>query len=151
AAVAGVLARSAYAADELEKALLKQGSDLVSALQKRGYQNVGVLKFRVKKGDQPASDRVGTLNMRLADKLELALIVATKVAKPGEPQFGIIHSASKTAASIPGASHLTAEGRQKLFDAEYPLAWGATKVTPDAFLTGSAVISSDLKTMTIPI
>jgi hypothetical protein len=135
------------AADDLEKQLLRAAPDIVTAIKAKGYQNVGTLKFRVKKGNQPPSDRVGTLNTRLAEKLELALILATK---PQDP-IGIIHNASSTAATIPGASHLTPEGRQKLFTAEYPLAWGKKEVTPDAFLTGVALITPDLRNMTVAI
>ena len=53
------------------------------------------------------------------------------------------------AANIPGASHLSAEGRQKLFTASYPLAWGSETVEADAFFTGAVSISSDLKTMVV--
>lgn len=138
---------AASAADDLEKELLKAAPDIVAAIKTKGYQNVGVLKFRVKKGNQAPSDRVGTLNMRLAEKLELALILATKVKDP----VGVVRNASTTAATIPGANHLTVEGRQKLFNGEYPLAWGNSKVVPDAFLTGVAVITSDLRSMTVAV
>ncbi len=58
-------------------------------------------------------------------------------------------NASRKAATIPGANHLTAEGRKLLFTQEYPLAWGEAKVTPDAFVTGVAVLSADLRTLTV--
>lgn len=145
--LAAMIAGPARAADELEKELLKAAPEIVEAIKSKGYQNVGTLKFRVKKGNQPPSDRVGTLNMRLAEKLELALILATKVKEP----IGVVRNASGTAATLSGASHLTPEGRQKLFTAEYPLAWGNTKVVPDAFLTGVALITPDLRRMTVAV
>lgn len=136
-----------FAADDLEKQLLKQGPRIMDALKERGYQNVGVLKFRIKKGNESSVDHVGSLNMRLTKKLELALVVANDARNP----IGLIANATKVAAEIPGASHLSAAGREKLFSQEYPLAWGDEKVVPDAFLTGVAVISDDLRTMTIGI
>lgn len=135
------------AADDLEKQLLKHVPQVMSALREAGYKNVGVLKFRVKKGEEPASDRVGTLNQRLAEKLEMALIVANDVRNP----IGVVSNANQVAAKISGATHLTTEGRKLLFSREYPLAWGDEQVVPDAFLTGVAFISADLRNMTVGI
>ncbi len=135
------------AADELEKQLLKQAPLIMEQLTLRGYQNVGVLKFRIKKGKQDSSDQVGSLNLRLTKKLELALVVANDARNP----IGLVADASQVAAKIPGASHLSAEGREKLFSREYPLAWGDQEVKPDAFLTGVALISPDLRTMTVGV
>lgn len=142
-----VPASLSQAADDLEKQLLANIPQVMQSLRAKGYKNVGVLKFRVKKGDEAASDRVGTLNLRLAEKLELALIVANDVRDP----IGIVRNANAAAASIDGANHLTKPGRQQLFSRAYPLAWGDENVVPDAFLTGVALISSDLRNMTIGI
>jgi len=139
--------RALPAADDLEKQLLKQAPQIMEQLRLRGYKNVGVLKFRVKKGNEASSDQVGSLNLRLTKKLELAMVVANNARDP----LGLIGDASKVAAEIPGASHLSKEGREKLFSREYPLAWGDEEVVPDAFLTGVALISSDLRTMTVGI
>jgi len=136
-----------WGAGELEKQLLKHAPAVLKSLRDQGCQNVGVLKFRVKKGNEPATDRAGTLNIRLAEKLELALILANSAQDP----VGVIRNASRTAAGISGASHLTQEGRQQLFTAKYPLAWGDEEVVPDAFLTGAVLISQDLRTMTVGI
>ncbi len=141
----GISPASVPAADGIEKQLLSQAPKLLSELKSRGYKNVGVLKFRVKKGNEAPTDRVGPLNLVLAEKLELALILANKVQDP----IGIVRNASRKAATIPGANHLTAEGRKLLFTQEYPLAWGEAKVTPDAFVTGVAVLSADLRTLTV--
>lgn len=142
-----VSATSLFAADDLEKELLKQIPQVLDTLNDRGYDNVGVLKFRVKKGNEPISDRVGTLNLRLADKVKMALIVRNDIRDP----IGVIKDANKVAAEIPGASHLSESGRKKFFNVKYPLAWGTEKVTPDALLTGVAVITPDLSSMTVGI
>lgn len=133
------------AADELDRLLLKHAHTILETLNEKGHKNVGVLKFRVKKGEEPATDRAGTLNMRLAEKLEMALVLANKIQDP----IGVVRDANRIAATVPGANHLTAEGRKQLFTAQYELAWGDKKVTPDAFITGVAFIHPDMKTMTI--
>ncbi len=137
----------AQAADDLEKKLLQEIPQVMRILRDKGYQNVGVLKFRVKKGNQAVSDQVGTLNQRLAEKLELALVVGNDIRNP----IGVVRGAGQVAAGIDGANHLSPEGRQKFFTAQYPLAWGEEKVVPDAFLTGVALISQDLRQMTVGI
>ncbi len=78
-ALLGLLVDVSHAADELDKLLLQHSRTILPTLKDRGYKNVGVLKFRVKKGDEPATDRAGTLNLRLAEKLEMALILANKI------------------------------------------------------------------------
>jgi hypothetical protein len=134
-------------ADELEKALLKEAPKIVQFLQEKGYRNVGVLKFRVKKGDGPASAAAGTLNLDVARRLEVALLLANDPKKP----LGVIAGASGIADTIPGANHLTAEGRKPLFRPGYALAWGEEKVAPDAFLTGTVEIAADFKRLTVGV
>lgn len=143
----GYLVNMASAADGLEKELLVQGPKLLKELKEAGYKNIGVLKFRVKVGDKPSTDRAGTLNQRLTEKLEMALIVANDLKAP----VGIIHNASATAATIKGANHLSVEGRKLLFTKEYPLAWGTERVKPDILLTGTANVGKDLRTMEVKI
>lgn len=135
-------ARAAEPATDLDQQLLAQSSGVLQALRDRGYKNVGVLKFRIKKGQAPVSDSVGTMNMFLADRLEVALVLANPNA--ADRQLGIIRNASAVAARIPGASHVSAAGRTKLFTGEYPLAWGDQKVAADAFLTGVVQIDETL-------
>lgn len=143
----GFLVNMAAAADGLEKELLVQGPKLLRDFKSAGYKNIGVLKFRVKLGDKPSTDRAGSLNNRLSEKLEMALILANKITDP----VGIIHNANATAATIKGASHLTSEGRKLLFTKDYPLAWGTERLTPDVFLTGTAVVSKDLRNMEVKL
>ncbi len=137
------------ASASLDRALQEQAPEILKQLREKGYKNVGILKFRIKKGTDPVSDKVGTLNMFLADRLEVALILVN--SNDPAKQIGIIKKASATAAKIPGASHVTADGRAKLFTSEYPLSWGDSNVKPDAFLTGIAQVSADLKQITVGI
>ncbi len=105
-----------------------------------------MLKFLVKKGDAAASDNVGELNLSLANRLEVALVLSN----PDE-ELGIIQQASKTVAkeNLVRASHLTKEGRKAFFTGEFELAWGPRKVAASAFVTGLVTISKDLKKTTI--
>src|SRR5262245_51791845 len=75
---------------ELERAMVRAAPDLVQHFQAKGYANVGVLKFVVSKDGKTLSDNVGTLNMTLANRLEIALVVANDAAKP----VGVVRGAS---------------------------------------------------------
>jgi CHAT domain-containing protein len=130
-----------------ERELLRQAPRVIKYLQGKGYANVGVLKFLVSKDGDKFGDNAGTLNMLLARRLEVALLVANDPRRP----LGIVADASAVARKTRGANHLNREDRLKLFEARYPLAWGDEQVTPDAFLTGTAAVSEDLRTLTISL
>jgi hypothetical protein len=136
-------------ADEIDQKLLEHAPDVLSYLRGKGHKSVGVLKFRAKKGRELASDNVGTLNMTLANRLEIALALAN--SSDAKLQVALARNASAVAASLPGANHLNQEGRARLFEAKYPPAWGKDDVTPDAFVTGVAVVSDDLREMTVAL
>lgn len=133
----------------LEKALLDQAPKLIEQLRKQGCKNVGVLKFRAQKGNQAVTDNVGLLNLNLAHRLEVALILANPFDE--EKQLGILRDASGVAAKTKGANHLTTAGRQSLLRQKYPLAWGKQQVQPDVLLTGVAKIKPDLRSLTVYI
>ncbi len=133
-------------ADVLDKEMLGSCATVMEHLQKQGYKNVGVLKFRVQVGKgQPRFD-VGRLNSLMATRLENALILANDEENP----VGVTRGASQVAANRDkGATYLTAEGLQKLFAGTYPLAWGKEVVKIDAFLTGVVKLSPDMAKATI--
>lgn len=153
-ALAGILLPSwaSHAWGEtIERELLRCAPAVLEHCREKGYRNIGVLKFRVKKGNQPLSDNVGTFNSFLAERLETALILANKSV--GTSPLGIIRDASATAAQIAGADHTSAQGRARLFAVRYRLAWGdpPPRVSADAFLTGVVVVSPDLRDMTVGV
>jgi hypothetical protein len=149
AAVAWACVPAAARAQELERALLKEGApEVVKYLDKEQLKSVGVLKFMVRKGNAPLSDNVGPLNNTLANRLELALEL--ELNKRENNDVAVLAGASKVAREIKGANHLTEEGRAALFTAKYPTAWGNDKlVEPDAFVTGCAVAEDDLRDLTV--
>src|SRR5262249_50080413 len=129
------------------RALVRQAPAIVKQLKAKGYANVGILKFLAVKGEGKPNDNVGTLNMTLAQRLEVALLLANDP----RPPLGIVAGARAVAQRPSGANHLTPKGRLKLFEPRYPLAWGRRNVEVDAFITGIVKIADDLRTMTISL
>ena len=142
-ALAAPLAR---AGDPLDDALLDKAGGVIDQLKKKGFKNVGVLKFLVRQGDGAPSDDVGDLNLALANKLEVALILANT-----DDRFGIIDKASEQVArgKLLAANHRTEDGRKAFFIQKYELAWSRDKVEPSGFLAGIATFSQDLKKLKI--
>jgi hypothetical protein len=121
----------------LDGELRRSAGEIHKYLRSQGYHNVGVLKFRVKRGNEEARDNVGLLNQNLANRLEVALVLTS----PDE-SVGIIRNASAGAAKLGArASHLTADGRSQLLGGVYEPVWGDKPVKPDILLTGLAKIS----------
>jgi hypothetical protein len=134
--------------DNLDAALFRQAPKVMQFLKDRHYQNVGVLKFRVQKGNQPLSFRVGPLNTNLASRLENALVLVDDKAHP----VGIIHGADKVAQDnrLPTYNRSDA-GMAKLFQQRFPLAWGDQTVQADAFLTGTVRVPADMRHATVTV
>src|SRR5262249_33165971 len=99
-------------ADNLDAALLTHAPKVMQYLRDHQCTNVGVFKFRVQKGNQPASLKVGPLNANFAVRLENALIHVNDAKNP----IGIIHDADKVAAERKLPSYAKEEGRRRLFD-----------------------------------
>src|SRR4029077_244308 len=104
AVAAGVLAGEIRAEESIEHELVRQAPKLIKIFKEHGYHNIGVLKFLVARGEQATqvSDNVGTLNMLLARRLEMALILANAPRQP----VGIVANASAVAQRTAGANHL---------------------------------------------
>jgi hypothetical protein len=149
-ALAAALAVPAPArAGALERELLNQAPDILNYLRTKGYEKVGVLKFRVGKDGQ-VTDNAGPLNLNFASRLETALLL--KYDMKEDSRLTLIHDASATAAKLKGANHLTTEGRQRLLAGKYRALWGKqAEVSADAFLTGRIDFSEDLRTLTVAV
>jgi hypothetical protein len=141
-----VLALAASAAraagDPLDEALFEKAGGLIEQLKKKGFKNVGVVKFLVRHGDTSADDDVGDLNLTLANKLQVALVLANT-----DEKFGIIDKASEQIVKEKSlaANHRTEEGRKVFFIRKYELAWSRERVEASGFVTGVATFSRDLK------
>ncbi len=133
-------------ADALDDALAEKAKGVLDAVRKKGFTNVGVLKFLVRQGDGQPSDNVGDLNLTLANKVEVALILANT-----DDKFGIIDKASEAVVreKLFTANHRTPEGRKAFFVRKYELAWSRDKVEANGFITGVATLSIDFTKFTV--
>ncbi|MEJ7636406.1 MAG: hypothetical protein WKF75_00060 [Singulisphaera sp.] len=95
-----------------------------------------------------ASDRVGPLNLSLADRLEMALALAADVADPP----GLIRDAAPSPPA-PRRQPPDRVGAAEAPRARLPLSWGQPplRVKADAFLTGEARLSPDRREITVEI
>ena len=136
------------AGDPLDEALFDKAQGVLEALKKKGFQNVGVVKFLVRHGDGEPQDDVGDLNLTLANKLEVALVLANT-----DDKFGIIDKASEQVVreKLLAANHRTEEGRKAFFIRKYELAWSRDKVEPSGFVTAVATFSQDLAKLKIQL
>jgi hypothetical protein len=145
-------------ADNLDLKLLDHANGLVRECRERGWRNVGTIKFQAKLEGQPTAPPLEPLASNLADRLENLLVIASEVDRLPEPkreerpELNIIRAAGEAAAAKDAhAGVLTLRGRKALFEYPYPLAWGNTKVSADAFLTGEVEFAADLRTVRVRI
>jgi hypothetical protein len=133
------------AADPLDTALFDSARGVLAAARAKGFKNVGVVKFLVQRSDGPLDDDVGDLNQSLANKLEVALVLANT-----DEKFGVIEHASEAVrGKLPPANHRSEDGRKAFFVRKYEIGWSADKVEASGFVTGVATLSSDLTKLTI--
>lgn len=153
--LAGGAAARAEGPPALDEALLKNAPLILEYLhgkneRKQAYRNVGVLKFLVQRGDGSLVDNAGPLNRSLADRLEVALILANE-----DNKLGILSRAGDgVAAAGMHATHRTPEGRARFFDIPKELftrSWGKLTEGPDCFLTGEARLAADLRTIAVTV
>jgi hypothetical protein len=150
-----VLIRTVAAADDLDAQYQAIAKDTLKKLRAANIQSTGVLKFSVRVGEGPFPKSVGSLNLRLAEKLELALVMANPAQESQiANQVGIVRGASDVANSIDGANHLTPNGRKLLFSKSYPLAWivrDESSIVPDSLIVGVAQVHADLRNMDVEL
>jgi hypothetical protein len=145
-----VEAPSAAQAGPVDRAMLDTAPDILQFLHEHQYQRVGILKFRVEKDGKEPSSNVGPLNLLLAKRLERALLLKYDLQK--DQDLTLLHDVSAVATTLPGADHLTAEGRTRLFEGNYRPLWGnVAAVRADAFLSGRAEFSKDLTSLTVRV
>ena len=79
-----------------DEAVRTQAPEIIKKLHASGYKNVGVLKFMARNENGVWRDNLGPINRSLADRLEIALLVALKP----EDDLGIIFRASDVVANL---------------------------------------------------
>jgi hypothetical protein len=141
----------AVRADNIDEALIRQAPKIMNHLRQKGYENVGVLTFRLQKPNEQTTFDGGLINRNMVDRLENALVLAMS---PEHKPVGIIDRADEEAAEkIKDANYRRPDSRTWLFKPKYPLKWGEKTqlVEADAFLTGKVTLSPDLKTTTVAV
>jgi hypothetical protein len=130
-------------AANLDPALLREARKVHRWLHAKGYRTVGVLPFRVKKGDRPATFLAGPITTNLPDRLENALVMVTSADE--RLALRVVRGAGATASRAGvGSWYSNPARRAKLFEVNgYRLAWGDRTVKPDVFLTGLVTSGGD--------
>jgi hypothetical protein len=138
----------------LDKALSSEAPKILKKLRDHHYETVGVLKFGVQFHGHALNFNAGSINMSLADRLELSLLQANDAKHP----LNIIENATKVAhdsrklsgkRSFSFTRHV--DDRETLLNTEYPLLWGKQKMKPDVLLTGDVILSKDNSHATIAV
>jgi hypothetical protein len=128
-------------AANLDKGLLKETGPIMDKLAEHSVKTVGVLPFRVKKGERQAGFDAAPLATGLPGRIENALIVG-----PGGSALkaiGVIRDATAAANKAKVGPWMTSKAAfDRLFSTPYPLAWGNTSKKPDAFITGEVINSA---------
>ena len=151
AALVACFAPSLVRADALDVELMKRAPEIRDYLLKKQYRGVGVLSFRLQRGTATPSFRGGQIIQNLPERLETALIVALDESK--HPLKVAHHAAAEAGKHFQGANYRTEEDRTRLFNINYPQAWGnpRPRIALDVFLTGKVVVAPNLKTVTVEI
>jgi hypothetical protein len=153
AVLAGLLPATARA-DVLQQKLYDKMPEILKKLEEKGYKvgsNVGVLRFRVQRGSGKATFKA-PLCGSLADRVENLLVIRNPGADKNP--MGVIHDAGVVATKNKIDSWFSKpEARQKLFELQYPLAWGKppARVKPDVFLTGLLKTTSNMRNSTLTV
>lgn len=135
-------------ADQIDAKLHAQAPAILKALKDANVSTVGTLRFRVERGKKPDSFQVGPINDGLAARLENLLIIHADKANP----IGVLKNPGTTASVAKvGSWYTNAASRRKLFELEYPTAWGNKKAKADAFLTGEVRCTGDMTKTTVVI
>lgn len=141
-------------AGTLDLGLLAQSEKVLQFASKKGWKNVGVLPFQVKRGSRPHSYTAAPLCHDITCRLENALILATHA---DAPEVGIIRDAVRTANEKGVGSYRSDPKAFALLFAEkmkFRLAWaneGDSLVRADAFLTGKVENTGQRRETTVKI
>ena len=143
-------------AAEVDGPLRVLANDILEYGKEHNWENIGVLNFRVKVGKNDESWFIGRLSSTMAIRMENVLILESA----DNSTIGITRGAGQTAVDKfknLEIDYTKPEGRKKLFEIPYPLAWqvegdGGIKRKEgkvSAFITGLVEVSQDFRTMVV--
>lgn len=156
-AVAAILVSPApVRADQLDRVVVRDASEIAGAVAALKAKNVAVLKFQVKIGDaDPSLLAGGSAGVEMQRRIENILILTLD---PTNPKFAVLGSAGEKAAEASRAAKAaidwtTPDGRKKLFDLTLPVVWDekAAPRAPDAYVTGTVEVSADFQKARVKI
>jgi hypothetical protein len=132
--------------DNIDGELLRQAPKVMEYLREQGYENIGVLNFRVSRNGKKPTLFGSLLNNNMADRLKNALILAIDPERPVQ----VIDKVRETSDKV---DYTTPAQRMKLFRGKFqvPFDIGEQYVSADAFVTGKVSVSGDYATTTIAI
>jgi hypothetical protein len=149
-ALAGSCLPANARADALDSALYTYGKDLVSALAEKGYKNVGVLQFGLKRPDRKDSlFNAGPINKNMAEYVEDALVCCNPTKNP----LIVLRDTNKEALKNFKELSLNSEAdRRKLLNHSYKTWDVATKsAKPDAMVFGVVELKQGFKKCEVTI
>jgi len=135
---------AAQGAEDVDREIRRSADRILQKLRQRNLRTVGVLPFGVQPHNQDrARYKQGQINQNLADRLQIALILANN---PEDPVNVLMNVNAVAKNKLPqGQSHLDPQGRRTLMGLRYTRAWKesmrAVELKPDVLLTGIAKIS----------
>jgi hypothetical protein len=137
-------------ADYIDNAIREEAREVWKVLNTNNYQTVGVLKFRVTRGKQPATLNAGVINGNLAARLENALRLASEADTPEIVEDASRQILLQLGRRGAGLDYFSREkDRQALLDLQ--LKRGRTTVRFDVLLTGEVILSKDFRTAQVRI
>lgn len=141
------VAEKAVVVERLGQSLRSLADATIEYCQKNELKSVGVLKFGLFDSEGNVTTKTGTINSLLADRMEVALVLANDARRP----VTLIGDASAVAAETENATHLSKAGRKLLMNAQYNAMWGDKELKADALVTAIGEISADFKSITLSL
>lgn len=135
-------------ADKIDAALHKQAPAILAALKKADVKTVGTLRFRADRGKRLDNFDVGPINDAMAARLESLLVIH---ADRDNPIAVLKDPGTVAAAAKLGPWYTSPAARRKLFEHEFPTAWGNKKAKADAFLSGEVRCTGDMTKTTVVV
>lgn len=144
---AAVAAAPLAAGESIDEALEAKAAGVLRKLKDKGYANVGVLRF-VRPDAGGEKDDLGEFGLTLAFRTKAALSLANR-----DDGFAVLDDPHRQAKKeyLKDATALTVEGRKAFFGIQYTPTFGKPKVEAAAFIAGTALLSKDLKTVTVKL
>jgi len=149
-----LLGNTNASADQIDRVMVEDAGAIAKAVYSLKAKNVAILKFQVKVGDALPTFKCGTEGAEMVHRLENLLVLSLD---PKSPDYTVLTKATETASALAKATKTpidwtTTDGRKKLFEVKLPVCWDDKDTrTPDAYVTGTVVVSKNLQEVKIEL